>query len=135
VVRVATPPPPAVLRVSPSSVTAGDRVTLSGSVGPDQAVSDCVPGVALYSNAFPITKDAGEFPTLSAAATPAGTFTITTTIPRSRPAGSYPISAHCGLMFAGATLEVRAAPTTPTTPTTTPEPMAPTPQSRPQTRR
>jgi hypothetical protein len=127
-VRAATPTPPAALRVSPSSVTAGDIVTLSGSVGPDQAVSDCKSGVALYSNAFPITKDAGEFPTLYAALTPAGTFRITTTIPRSKPAGTYPISAHCGLMFAGATLEVRAAPTTPTT---TPEPMAPTPTNPP----
>jgi hypothetical protein len=126
VVQGVTPPPPA-LRVSPSSVAAGDRVTLSGSVGPDQAVSDCVPGVALYSNAFPITKDAGEFPTLYAAATPAGTFSITTTIPRSRPAGSYRISAHCEGMFAGATLEVRA----PTTPTTTHEPMSPTPKDPP----
>jgi len=127
VVRAAPPPPPA-LRVSPSSVTAGDRVTLSGSVGPDQAVSDCVPGVALYSNAFPITKDAGELPTLYAAATPAGTFSITTTIPRSRPAGAYRISAHCEGIFAGATLEVRAAPTPPTT---THEPMAPTPPEPP----
>lgn len=53
---------------------------------------------------------------------------ISTTIPRSQPAGIYPISAHCGLMFARATLEVRAAPTTPTT---THQPMAPTPPDPP----
>jgi hypothetical protein len=124
VVRAATPTPPAALRVSPSSVSAGDQVTLSGSVGPDRAGSACATRVALYSNAFPITKDAGEFPTVYVAATPDGTFTATTRIPRSKAAGSYSISAHCGLMFAGATLQVRAAPTTPTTP---PEPMPPTP--------
>jgi len=128
VVRAATPTPPAALRVSPSSVAAGDRITLSGSVGPDQAGSKCATRVALYSNAFPITKDAGELPTLYVAATPDGIFTITTTIPRSKAAGTYPISAHCAGIFAGATLEVRAAPTTPTT---TPEPMLPTPPDPP----
>jgi hypothetical protein len=128
VVRAATPTPPAALRVSPSSVAAGDRVTLSGSVGPDQAGSECATRVTLYSNAFPITKDAGELPTLYAVAKPDGTFTTTTTIPRSRAAGTYRISAHCEGIFAGATLEVRAAPTTPTT---TPEPMSPTPPDPP----
>jgi hypothetical protein len=62
------------------------------------------------------------------AATPDGIFTITTTIPRSKAAGTYPISAHCAGIFAGATLEVQAAPTTPTT---TPEPMLPTPPDPP----
>jgi hypothetical protein len=127
VVRAATPTPPAAVRVSPSSVTAGDRISLSGSVGPDQAGSKCA-RVALYSNAFPITKDAGELPTLYAAARPDGTFATATTIPRSKPAGTYRISAHCGLIFAGATLVVRAVPTTPTT---TPAPMSPTPQDPP----
>jgi hypothetical protein len=111
-------------------VTAGDHVTLSGSVGPDQAGSECATRVALYSNAFPITKDAGELPTLYVAAAPDGTFTTTTTIPRSKPAGRYRISAHCGGIFAGVVLEVRAAPTTPTT---TPGPMSPTPQDPPVT--
>jgi len=130
VVRAATPTPPAALRVSPRSVTAGDRLTLSGSVGPDQAGSECATRVALYSNAFPITKDAGELPTLYVAAAPDGTFRTTTTIPRSKPAGRYRISAHCGGIFAGVVLEVRAAPTTPTT---APGPMSPTPEDPPVT--
>jgi hypothetical protein len=128
VVRAATPTPPAALRVNPNPVTAGERVTLSGSVGPDQAGSQCATRVALYSNAFPITEDAGELPTLYVAAKPDGTFTTTTRIPRSKAAGSYPISAHCSGIFAGAALEVRARPTTPTT---TPEPMSPTPNDSP----
>ena len=127
-VRAATPAPPAALRVSPSSVTAGERVTLSGSVGPDQAGSECA-RVSLYSNAFPITKDAGELPTLFAATTPEGTFATTTKIPRSKPAGTYRISAHCDGIFAGTNLEVRALATTPTTP----EPMPPTPEDPPVT--
>jgi hypothetical protein len=130
VVRAATPTPPAALRVSPSSVTAGDRVTLSGSVGPHKAGSECATRVTLYSNAFPVTKDAGELPTLYAVAKPDGTFTTTTTIPRSRAAGTYRISAHCEGIFAGATLEVRVAATTPTTTT---EPMSPTPSDPPVT--
>jgi hypothetical protein len=128
VVRAATTTPPAALRVSPSPVTAGGGITLAGSVGPDQAGSKCAARVALYSNAFPITKDAGELPTLYVAAEPDGTFAKATTIPRSKAAGTYRISAHCEGIFAGATLEVRAAPTTPTT---TPEPMSPTPQDPP----
>jgi hypothetical protein len=126
VVRAA-PTPPAV-HVSPSSVAAGDTVTLSGSVGPDQAGSECSTRVTLYSNAFARTKDSGELPAVLAAAKPDGTFTITTTIPRSKHAGTYPISGHCGGIFGGATLVVRAAPTTPKT---TPEPMAP-PATQPQ---
>jgi hypothetical protein len=125
VVRAATPAPPAALRVSPSSVTAGGRVTLSGSVGPEWAGPKCA-RVALYSNAFPFTKDA-ELPTLYVAARPDGTFATATTVPRSKPAGTYRISAHCDLIFAGATLVVRAVPTTPTTPA----PISPTPTDPP----
>jgi hypothetical protein len=127
VVRV-TPPPPAALRVSPSSVTAGDRVTLSGSVGLHQPGSDCTDRVTLYSNAFAHTEGFDELPGVLATAGPNGKFTVTTTIPRSKPAGTYPISGHCEFAhFGGTTLEVRAAPT----PTTTHEPTSPTPPDSP----
>jgi hypothetical protein len=70
-------------------------------------------------------------PALGVAVRPDGTFTTTTVIPRSRAAGSYPITGRCGGgNFGGTTLQVRAAPTTPTTP---PGPMAPTPPDPPVT--
>jgi hypothetical protein len=122
-VRAGPTTPPASIRVSPNAVAAGGSVTLSGSVGPDSAGSECATGVRLLSRAFARTKDSGELPAVYAAAKPDGTFTTTTVIPRSRAAGTYPITGRCGGgNFGGATLEVRAAPTTPTT---TPEPMAP----------
>jgi hypothetical protein len=129
VVRAATPP--ANVRVSPSSVTAGDTVTLSGSVGRPEAVagSECATGVKLLSRAFESTQEFADVPALVAAVQPDGTFTTTTTIPRTRAAGTYPITGRCGGgNFGGATLEVRA---TPTTPTTTPEPRSPTPTHPP----
>ena len=131
VVRAATPTPPAALRVSPGSVTAGDRVTLSGSVGRPESVagSECATGVKLLSRAFESTQEFADVPALGAAVRPDGTFTTTTIIPRSRAAGTYSITGRCGgANFAGATLVVRAAPTTPTT---TPEPMSPTPTGPP----
>jgi hypothetical protein len=68
-------------------------------------------------------------PALGAAVRPDGTFTTTTTIPRSRAAGSYSITGRCGGgNFGGATLEVRAAAATPTTLS---EPMSPTPSDPP----
>ncbi len=120
---------PVRLRVSPTSVAAGDRVTLSGSVGPESAALECPVGVQLLSRAFDSTEDFAGVPALGAAVRSDGTFTTTTTIPRSRAAGTYPITGRCGgANFAGATLVVRAAPTTPTT---TPGPMSPTPQDPP----
>jgi hypothetical protein len=131
VVRATPTPPPANVRVSPSSVLAGDRVTLSGSVGDPEAVagSECATGVKLLSRAFESPQEFADWPALGVAVRPDGTFSTTTTIPRSRAAGTYPITGRCGGgNFAGATLEVRAAPTTATT---TREPMAP-PVTQPQ---
>ena len=133
VVQAATPTPPAALHVSPSSVTAGDRVILYGSVGRPESVagSECATGVKLLSRAFESTQEFADVPALSAAVRSDGTFTTTTTIPAFRAAGTYPITGRCGgANFAGATLVVRAAPTTPTT---TPEPIAPTPTDPPVT--
>jgi hypothetical protein len=124
---------PAKLQVSPSSVTAGYRVTLSGSVGSPESMpgSECATGVSLLSRAFDSTQEFADVPALGAAVRPDGTFTTSTIVPRSRAAGTYSITGRCGgANFAGATLVVRAAPTTPTT---TPEPIAPTPTDPPVT--
>jgi hypothetical protein len=118
----AAPAAPTALRVSPSSITAGGTVTVSGSVGPDSAGSECASGVTLLSRAFVHTQDFAGVPAVGAAVRPDGTFKATTTIPRSRAAGSYTITGRCGgANFGGATLVVRA----PASPTTTPAPMSP----------
>jgi hypothetical protein len=128
-VRAAPPTPPASIRVSPNSVAAGGTVTLSGSVGRNSAGSECATGVRLLSRAFDSNQEFADVPALGAAVRPEGTFTTTTVIPRSRAAGTYPITGRCGGgNFGGTTLQVRAAPTTPTT---TPGPMAPTPPDPP----
>jgi hypothetical protein len=123
VVRAAPTTPPEAVRVSPRSVAAGDSVTLSGSVGPESAAgSECATGVLLLSRAFASPEEFADVPALGAAVRPDGTFTATTTIPRSRAAGTYQITGRCGgANFAGATLVVRA----PTSPTTTPAPVPP----------
>jgi hypothetical protein len=129
VVRARPTTPAASIHVSPSSVAAGGTVTLSGSVGPNSAGSECATGVLLLSRAFDSNQEFADVPALGVAVRPDGTFTTTTVIPRSRAAGTYPISGRCcGGNFGGTTLVVRAAPTTPTT---TPEPMAP-PVTQPQ---
>jgi hypothetical protein len=114
---------PATLQVSPSSVAAGGSVTVSGSVGPDSAGSECASGVTLLSRAFVHTQDFAGVPAVSATVRPDGTFTATTTIPRSKAAGSYTITGRCGggNLGVSATLVVRA----PASPTTTPAPVAP----------
>jgi hypothetical protein len=119
---------PATLQVSPSSVTAGDTVVVSGSVGPAPEGSDCASGVTLLSRAFVHTHDFADVPAVFAAVRPDGTFTVTTRIPRSKAAGTYTISGRCGggNLGVSATLVVRAAPT----PTTTPAP-APPPATAP----
>jgi hypothetical protein len=128
-VRARPTTPAASIHVSPSSVAAGGTVTLSGSVGPNSAGSECATGVLLLSRAFASNQEFADVPALGVAVRPDGTFTTTTVIPRSRAAGTYPISGRCcGGNFGGTTLVVRAAPTTPTT---TPEPMAP-PVTQPQ---
>jgi hypothetical protein len=118
------------LRVSPGSVAAGDTITLSGSVGPDSAGSECATGVRLLSRAFDSNQEFADVPAVPAAVRPDGTFTATTTIPRSRAAGTYPITGRCGgANFGGATLVVRA----PASPMTTPAPVSPTGTAPPVT--
>ncbi len=96
---------PVAIHVSPSSVAAGDTVTVSGSAGPD-----CSGGVTLISKAFVHTHDFADLPAVFAAAKPDGTFTATTQIPRSKAAGTYTITGRCGggNLGVSATLVVRA---------------------------
>jgi hypothetical protein len=122
VVRAAPTTPPANVQVSPRSVAAGDTVTVSGWVGPDSAGVECR-GVTLLSRAFVHTYDFAEVPAVGAAVNPDGTFTATTTIPRSKAAGTYTITGRCGggNLGVSATLVVRAA----VAPTATPAPTPP----------
>jgi hypothetical protein len=114
--------PPATVQVSPRSVAAGDTVTVSGSVGPDAAGSECATSVTLLSKAFVHAHDFAGVPAVFAAVKPDGAFTVATTIPRSRPAGTYTVTGRCGggNLGVSATLVVRAAPSPTTTPAPTP---------------
>jgi hypothetical protein len=129
VVRAAPTTPTVNVRVSPGSVAAGDTVTVSGSAGPS-AGSECAGGVTLLSRAFVHTRDFAGVPAVGAAVNSAGAFTATTTIPRSKPAGTYTITGRCGggNLGVSARLVVRAAVTT-----TTPAPAAPTATTPPVT--
>jgi hypothetical protein len=102
--------PPAKVQVRPNPVVAGHPVTVSGSVGRDRAGAQCARGVTLYSKAF-VQIGLGELPSVTAAVKPDGTFTVSTTIPRSRSAGAYRIVVHCGELVGGTTLAVQAPPT------------------------
>jgi hypothetical protein len=109
---------PVALQVSPKSVAAGDTVTLSGSVG---EASDCSGDVTLLSKAFVHTHDFAGVPAVDAAVKPDGTFTTTTTIPTSKPAGTYTITGRCGggNLGVSATLVVRAVAAGTTAPAST----------------
>src|SRR6266508_2624739 len=133
---------PVYLRCGGATIGAGDTVTVSGSVGPDAAGSECS-SVTLLSKAFVHANDFAEVPAVFAAVKPGGAFTATTTIPRAKPAGTYTITGRCGggNLGASATLVVRAAasPTTtaaPTPPATSPsvtQPAVPAPVTGPAT--
>jgi hypothetical protein len=86
------PPPPVVVQVSPTPVLAGSSVTLSGSVGPEAAGSDCSK-IILYSDAFAPTNRVGDMTAVYATATPSDAFSATTTIPRSKPQPPMSLSA------------------------------------------
>ena len=78
------------LNVSPTTVTAGRSVTVSG-------VAPNCKAVTLLSNAFPSTQSFAGVNAVTATSGPSGAFTATVTIPASRAAGSYSISARaCG---------------------------------------
>jgi hypothetical protein len=130
----ASPTPPVAVHASPNPVLAGHTVTVSGSVGPDQAGSECATGVKLLSRAFNSNQDFAGVPALGATVRPDGTFTATTTIPRSKAAGSYTISGRCGggNLGASATLVVRAAASPTTTVAPVPPPATAPPVTQPQ---
>jgi hypothetical protein len=96
------------VQASPNPVVAGHSVTLSGSVGPQAAATDCA-DLILYSQAFTGTDDPTAAP-LYTTATPSGAFSATTRIPRAKAAGSYPIHLRCGgATVGGGRLVVQAA--------------------------
>jgi hypothetical protein len=102
--------PPVVVHVSPSPVVAGHAVTMSGSVGPDAAGSDCS-SIILYSTAFAPTNDPGDMTAVYATAKPSGAFSATTTIARAKLAGTYTIHLRCGgASIGGGRLVVQEAP-------------------------
>jgi hypothetical protein len=103
------------LQVSPGAITAGDTVVVSGSVGPAPAGSACATSLMLLSRAFVHTDEFAGVPAVIAAVKPSGTFTTSTRIPRSTPAGTYTISGRCGggNLGVSATLTVRPVTTTP----------------------
>jgi len=100
-----------VVQASPNPVIAGHSVTLSGSVGPQGAATDCA-DLILYSLAFTRTDDPTAAPVYTTA-TPSGAFSATTRIPRAKAAGTYPIHLRCGgATVGGGSLVVQAAPST-----------------------
>jgi hypothetical protein len=100
-----------VVQANPNPVTAGHPVTLSGSVGPEGAASDCA-DLILYSEAFTLTNDPTMAPVYTTAK-PSGAFSTTTTIPRAKATGTYPIHLRCGGATVGrGQLVVQEAPST-----------------------
>ena len=83
-----------VVQARPTPVIAGHPVTLSGSVGPEGAASDCAE-LILYSQAFARTKDLTMAPVYTTAK-PSGAFSATTRVPSAKAAGTYPIHLRCG---------------------------------------
>jgi len=101
----------AVVQARPNPVVAGQSVTLSGSVGPEAAASDCG-DLILYSQAFTRTDDPTTAPVYTTAK-PSGAFSVTTRVPRAKAAGTYPVNLRCGGSTVGAgTVVVQEAHTT-----------------------
>jgi hypothetical protein len=97
-----------VVQARPNPVVAGRSVTLSGSVGPEAAASDC-DALILYSQAFTRTDDPTAAPVYTTAK-PSGAFTATAKIPRAKAAGTYPVNLRCGgSPVGGGTLVVQEA--------------------------
>jgi hypothetical protein len=100
-----------VVLARPSPVVAGQSVTLSGSVGPQAAASDCA-DLLLFSPAFTLSNDPTTTP-VSTRAKPSGAFSASTRVPRAKAAGTYPIYLRCGgSTVGGGTVVVQDAPST-----------------------
>jgi hypothetical protein len=96
----------AVVQARPNPVVAGRTVTVSGSVGPEGAATDCA-DLILYSEAFARTDDLAP---LYTTAKPSGAFSATTRIPNAKAAGTYRIHLRCGgATVGGAKLVVQDA--------------------------
>ena len=81
------------IKVTPSSVTAGSTVKVSGSAG-----SGCGHGarVTLISKAFSNKHNFAGVPAIYATTHRRGAFSTTTTIPKKRKPGTYTITGRCG---------------------------------------
>jgi hypothetical protein len=88
-VVAATPPS---LSLTPSTVRAGHAVRISGSADGCPVGDD----VTILSHAFVHTHDFAGVPAVLAPVRRGGKFSATTTIPRSRRAGRYSVTARCG---------------------------------------
>jgi hypothetical protein len=83
----------AVLRVSPTSVPAGDTVRASGSVGGGCARGDTV---TITSQAFDPAREFAGVPAIFARAGRNGDFSVSTMIPITLAGGRYSVSGRCG---------------------------------------
>lgn len=107
-------PAAARLKVSPSSVLAGQAVTVFGSLGSGCPVGD---QVTIISEAFVHTHDFAGLPAIFATVKPDGTYSVTTTIPASKAPGAYHVTGRCGggNLGVAVTLLVRSPTTLPFT--------------------
>lgn len=80
------------IKVAPTRVTAGHNVVVSGSAGKSCSKEQ----LTLISHAFSTKHEFAGVPAVYVKTSTAGTFSITTTIPKSRKAGSYSVGGRCG---------------------------------------
>jgi hypothetical protein len=81
------------IKVSPTSVQAGKVVKVSGSVGTGCGKGD---PVTLISKAFAHKHEFAGVSAIYAMPGKGGAFSTTTTIPKTRKAGTYTITGRCG---------------------------------------
>jgi hypothetical protein len=82
------------ISVSPSSVTAGGTVTVSGSIPTTGTGSCAASDGATLTSTEALFPQGGFGPTASRSST--GSFSVTYTVPASTPAGTYSIGMRCG---------------------------------------
>lgn len=95
--------PAIALRVTPNPVKAGHLATITGSAG------DCPPGqtVTVISSAFSAVHEFAGVPAVSTTVRKGGAFWKSTTIPASRRAGAYSVTARCGGGNLGVAVDLR----------------------------
>ena len=82
------------IKVAPTRVTAGHNVVVSGLAGKSCSKEQLT--LTLISHAFSTKHEFAGVPAVYVKTSTAGTFSITTTIPKSRKAGSYSVGGRCG---------------------------------------